>query len=120
MKLALTVALVVLAIAATIVVAFLRHTQFLEWKDVVQPQITEVQSGGLAAVRVSGLCGHSAMSVRDVSSEKYGSAQLITVRIFLARRGTTGNFQVDVPVHEDISEIRFGQQETVIWQRHPK
>jgi hypothetical protein len=59
------------------------------------------------------------MSVRDLTLQRRGSVQLVTVRVFLTRRGTTGYFQVDVPVYEDISEIRFGQEETVIWQRHP-
>jgi len=120
MRLGPTVALVVLGIAATMVIVFLRHTEVLEWKDVFQSRITEVERDGVPAVRISGLCGHSAMSVRDITQQRRGSAQLITVRVFLARRGTTGSFQVDLPVRKDINEIRFGQQETIIWQRHPK
>lgn len=46
--------------------------------------------------------------------------ELVTVRVSLVRRGTSGTFQVDVPLRDDINEIRFGQQEIVIWQRHPK
>jgi hypothetical protein len=120
MKRGITLALVALAIAATVVIASLRHTEILEWKDVFQSRIVQVERDGVPAVRISGLCGHSAMSVRDINQQGRGSAQLVTVRIFLARRGTTGNFQVDVPVREDINEIRFGQLETVIWQRNPK
>jgi hypothetical protein len=120
MKLALAVVLVMLAVGATAVIGFLRHTTVLEWKDVFQSQLTEVQSSGQPAIRVSGLCGQSALSVKDITVQRDGPAELVTVRVSLARRGTSGTFQVDVPVRDDINEIRFGQQKIVIWQRHPK
>ncbi|MGA7684109.1 MAG: hypothetical protein WCC32_00780 [Terriglobales bacterium] len=120
MKLGLTIALVVLAIAATVVVAFLHHTTVLEWKWVFQHQITAVQSGGQPAIRISGFCGESALSVKDISIQRSGMAQVVIVRVFLARGGTTGNFQVDVPIEDGINEIRFGKEKVLIWQRSPR
>ena len=112
--------LVVLAICATVLLALLSHTSVLEWRSVMNSQITTVQSGGQPTVRISGFCGHSALSVKDISVQRSGAAQLLTVRVFLARRGTTGDFQVDVPVLNGINEIRFGRQKVVVWQRSPK
>ena len=117
MKLGFAVALVALVIAAAVVVGFLHQTMVLEWDFVMQRQIIAVQNGGRPAIRISGLSGHSALSVKDISVQRSGSAQLVIVRVFLARRGTTGNFHVDVPVQDGINEIRFGNQEALIWQR---
>jgi hypothetical protein len=109
-----------LAVGAIAIIGILRHTTVLEWQDVFQSQLTEVQSSGQPAIRVSGLCGHSALSVKDITVKRDGPMELVTVRVSLVRRGTSGTFQVDVPLRDDINEIRFGQQEIVIWQRHPK
>jgi hypothetical protein len=120
MKIGCTVAFVLLAIAATVIAAFLHHTSVLEWRFVIQRQITAVQSDGRNAVRISGFCGQGALSVKDIRVRRSGFAQLVTVRLFFARRGTTGHFQVDVPIEDGVNEIRFGEQEVLIWQRNPR
>jgi hypothetical protein len=84
LKLGLAVALAVLAIAATVIVPFLHHTTVLEWRFVFQPHITALQSGGQTAIRISGLCGHSALSVKDISVQRSGTSQVVTVRVFFA------------------------------------
>ena len=118
-KLGLALVLVVLVTMATVIVEFFHQTTVLEWRFVFQPQITAVKSNGQPAIQVSGFSGHSALAVKDISVRRSGKARLVTVRLFLVRRGTTGNFQVYVPVEDGINEIRFGKEEVLIWQRGP-
>jgi hypothetical protein len=122
MKRAGTVAPVALAIGVITVVAsvlifFFFHTMVLERSDVWDFHLTEIRNGGVSAIRISGFCRHSALSVKDISVRRIDSAQLVTVRVFLTRRATTGDIQIDVPVPDGVNEVRFGQRQAVIWHR---
>jgi hypothetical protein len=107
----------ILALVVVVIIYFFHHTMVLERNSVVDFKATELQHDGVHIVRISGLCGHSSMSVRDISQKKLDSSIVVFVHIFLVRPGTTGYFQYDVAVPEGIKVIRFGNSEAVIWQR---
>jgi hypothetical protein len=93
------------------------HTVILERKYVVHLQVVELQHGRSTVVRISSLSGLSAYSVKKITSHVEGDMKTVIVRLFLARRGTSGNFQYDVLVPESVNEIRFGQASELIWRR---
>jgi hypothetical protein len=79
--------------------------------------VEEIRDSGSPTVRVSGSSGHSALSVKNISTKKDGSSVVVLVHLFLARRGTTGDFKYDVVLPDSVNEIRFGKDKAVIWQR---
>jgi len=95
-------------------------TMVLERRNVVNLRVEEIGNGDPAAVRISGLSGHSAYSVKTITSQQDGSSIDVLVHLFLARRGTTGNFRYDVVVPDSVSDIRFGSAREIIWTRKPK
>jgi hypothetical protein len=110
----------VITVVASVLVFFFFHTTVLERSDVWDFHLAEIRNGGVSAIRISGFCRHSASSVKDISVRRIDSAQVVTVRVFLARRGTTGDIQIDVPVPDGVNEVRFGQRQVVIWRRQSR
>jgi hypothetical protein len=109
------------AVAAVAVVLFYCHTMVLERNRTAEFRVEEVHGNGPLVVRISGFCGHSAMSVKNITSRRADTSIVVLVHIFFVRSGTTGNFQYDVPVPDGVNEIRFGKEQVVIWHRatHP-
>ncbi|MFI5103207.1 MAG: hypothetical protein ACHP9V_07575 [Terriglobales bacterium] len=109
----------VVAVAVFILVAYVLwwNTIILEREAVIHLQVIELQHGRSTVVRISGLSGHSALSVKKITSHVENGEITVIVRLFLAREGTSGNFQYDVPVPESVNEIRFGQKKELIWRR---
>lgn len=116
MKIAAIVTLCVIAVGVPFVLAC-RWTMVLERRFVMQFKVAELKSDGTRIVRISGWSGHGFWSVKDVSAERVGSSITVIVRLFLARPGTIGGFQYEIPVPGDVNQIRFGKDETVIWHR---
>ncbi len=115
----LCAALVAVTFAVLVGVAYVLwwHTLTLERPAVMQLQVVELQQGRSTVVRISGFSGHSAYSVKKITSRVENDTITVIVHLFLARKGTTGNFQYDVPVPESVNEIRFGQKKELIWKR---
>jgi hypothetical protein len=107
----------VITVVASVLVFFFFHTTVLERSDVWDFHLTETRNGGVSAIRISGFCRHTALSVKDISVRRVDSEQVVIVRVFMSRRGTTGDFQVDVPVPDGVNEVRFGRLQAVIWRR---
>jgi hypothetical protein len=94
-------------------------TMTLERQATLQLEVVPIldQSRSLR-VRISGLSGHSAMSVYDAKVRRSGDALDVLVRLELARGpDSRGDFKLDVEVPEDINVIRFGTSREEIWHR---
>jgi len=111
-------AMVVFAVLVPVTYVACWHTIILERETVVHLQVVELQRGQSVVVRISGLSGHSALSVKRITSHVENGTIIVIVHLFsLPGQGTSGNFQYDVPVPESVNEIRFGQKNELIWQR---
>lgn len=93
------------------------HDMILEAKDVQFFKVEAVKSTGTTKLRISGLAFRSALSVRNITTEKNGSTMIVLVHLGLAKKGTSGSFAYEVDVPESITEVRFGKESTLIWQR---
>lgn len=93
------------------------NTVVLERGAVVHLQVVELRQAPSTAVRISGISGHSALSVKKITSNSENATITVIVRLFLVREETSGYFQHDVPVPESVNEIRFGQKRELIWKR---
>ena len=110
-------ALIVVAACLSVAYFWWWNTIVLERRTVMNMRVVELEHGPPAVLRISGLSGHSACSVKDVQSRIENTSVVVTVRVFLARKGTSGYFQHDVVVPEYVNEIRFGNDKEVIWRR---
>ncbi len=109
---------VVLVVAACVVVGYVTTWQriVLERSDVLQMRVVELQQRP-TVVRISGTSGHSALSVRKITTRIEGTVLDVEVYLFLARKGTSGGFQYDVVIPDSVKRIRFGDAKETIWQR---
>jgi hypothetical protein len=117
MKVAAIVVLCALAVGMAALVNIYRRTMVLERRYVAQLKVAEFSHDGKRVVRVSGLSGHGFWSVKDVTTQRLGSSITVLVTLFVARSGTSGWFQCDIPVPDDVNQISFGRDEVVIWHR---
>lgn len=97
MKIAAIVTMCVLAVGAVAFVLISRRTMVLERRYVIYLKVAELKNNGTTVVRISGFCGHGALSVKDVTARRVDSSINVIVNLFLARPGTTGDFRYDVP-----------------------
>jgi hypothetical protein len=112
-------ALAAVAVAAAVAgVGFYRHTMVLERNFAMNLKVTEIQQGENRVVRISGFCGHSSQSVKDITTRRAGSSIVVLVHIWLVRNGATGAFEYDVPVPDGVNDVRFGNDQVVIWRRN--
>jgi hypothetical protein len=114
----LCAALIVVVLAVLLFVAYIwwGHTSVLDRK-IASLHVVELQHGKFAVVRITGLSGESACSVKKITSHVEDGTITVFVHLFLARKGTTGSFQYDVHVPESVNEIRFGKKRELIWSR---
>jgi hypothetical protein len=120
MKITFGLAVCILAAAASAAAYMYWHTTVLEYRDAINLKAVESRDSGTTVVRVTGLSGLSAYSVKTITSEREDSSMLIFVHLFLARRGTTGTFEYAVSVPDSVNEVRFGKNKMLIWKREPK
>jgi hypothetical protein len=88
----------------------------LEKKFTFRLMAQEVKGGSVPRISVSGLCGHSAMTVKEVRQRTNASEINIMVIVEPAKAGATGTFAIDVPVTSDTRCITFGGGKEVIWR----
>ena len=116
-KVAVSLCVIVLVVAIGPAYFYWFHTVTLERTNVIGLDVAEIRDHGFLTVRISGLSGNSALSVKDISTQRAGSSLVVLVHLFLARRETTGSFKYDVLVPDSVNEIRFGEDKAIIWQR---
>jgi hypothetical protein len=92
------------------------RTEVLEFDDVSlfkmeQDAVTHVPTS------ISGLCGKSAYSVYDISSVTDRGVLLVRAKIHVARTGESGRFTYKLDITPDVNELRFGDQQHLLWKR---
>lgn len=106
-----------LLILTAIIAACAGSERILESKDVLFFKVQQVASSPLK-IELSGLSGHSAMSVRKITEVVNGESLQIVVYLTLATSGSSGNFDYTVTVPPSANSISFGNEKTVIWTRN--
>jgi len=93
----------------------------LEHEDVLQFKVQPLPDQVPKQIKVSGLSGHSALSVSKITTEMNGSVLIIYVHLTLAAisGGTSGRFEYELTIPESINEIQFGKKKVSIWKRTP-
>jgi hypothetical protein len=117
MKAGVVIAFCALVVGAVVIVHYYRHAMVLERRFVAEFKVAEIQHDSIHFVRISGLCGHSSMSVYDIAEKRSDSSVTVLVYISLVLPGTNGYFHHDVQILDGVNEIRFGKSEAVIWRR---
>jgi hypothetical protein len=112
------------AVLAAVAIVVLLSVTYVWWgytsvleRKVAFLQVVELQHGKSTVVRITGFSGESACSVKKITSHVENGTITVFVHLFLAREGTSGNFQYDVHVPESVNEIRFGKKRELIWSR---
>lgn len=94
-------------------------SMILEYKDVQSIKATEIPDRTPLALKISGLVVHSALSVEKITTTAEGSSLIVYVHLAIARPGLSGRFERELPVPDSINEVRFGNENVVIWKRTP-
>ena len=114
-----TFALCMLTVVAVAIGLISHHATVLERRIAMDFKAVEIRTEGIPNVHLSGFCGNSSMSVKNVTFDREPHSVTVLIHIFLTRKGTTGNFSFDVPIPEGIDEIRFGKERVIVWRRTP-
>jgi hypothetical protein len=117
MKLIYVLILCVFAVPVGLLAYFHWHTTVLEHSSVIGFKAVETSKPESTVVRISGLSGHSALSIKKITTVREGTSQVVLVHVFLGRSGTSGSFSYDVIVPNSVNEIRFGKERVTIWTR---
>jgi hypothetical protein len=89
----------------------------LEAKDVVFFKTVEVSSSPLVELKITGLSGHSALVVSDVTKIVDGDSLTVLVHLALTRSGLSGRFTYDINLPPEVNVVYFGEEKAVIWKR---
>ncbi len=93
-------------------------TMIVEAKDVkffeMAPSTTP---DGVVAVRLRGLVFHSSLSVKHIDMHAEGDAMQVNVELAPATKGTSGSFDIEVPLLNGSKRITFGPDKTQIWSK---
>lgn len=84
--------------------------------------VHNLRAVGLHELRVGGELLSSSYAVKKTSVRRDGSCLLIEVEQGLVSPGSiapdeTGNFDLTVPIPEDIDRVYFGSDRKIIWER---
>lgn len=92
----------------------------LEHKDTLQFKVQQLPDQVPLKIKVSGLSGHSALSVSKITTEINGSVLIIYVHLTLATISgeTSGRFDYELIIPDSINEIKFGKKKVSIWKRN--
>jgi hypothetical protein len=93
------------------------HDSVLESKDVQFFKVEELPRARPTRLIISGLVFKSALSVNKITTKTEGSVTVVMVHLALAKPGTSGSFQYELPVPDSVDEVRFGSTATSIWKR---
>lgn len=90
----------------------------LEQGETINLQVVEVnQDDQLIGIMISGLSGHSALVVRNITEIPEGETIRVHVYLGLAKEGLSGSFQYMVGIDDKVNRLLFGAENSVIWQR---
>jgi len=89
----------------------------LETNDVASLKVIDTGSNKSTHLKISGLALHSALTVKDITTEKEMDSMNIFVHLVPAKKGLSGSFVFETDVPQDIDIVRFGKFKVVIWKR---
>jgi hypothetical protein len=89
----------------------LEFKHVLHYKLVVNPD-TKVPE------KISGVCGASAYCVQGITTKTNGTALTVLVTIGLCKDNQTGGFSYPLKIADNITELKFGNDEHLLWKRH--
>jgi hypothetical protein len=89
-------------------------SRVLEKKFVFNLKVSQIKKGNEEYLLVSGLCGHSACGVKEIIQKCVGDKIIVIVEV---APGGNGNFETQVKLDKNISEVLFGEDKSVIWKR---
>jgi hypothetical protein len=108
---------VALALAGFVAEYMWQHSFVLESKMTHRLKAEEIHGLTSTTVRITGFCGHSAMSVMQVSVDRDGTSMVVIVRLMPVMFGGDGSLAYDVQVPAGVNEVRFGREKVLIWKR---
>ena len=92
--------------------------QPLEAQAVPGLEVESGHSGPVFGITVSGLCAHSALSVKTIEIKREGHVLQVLVWLTpIGGKGLSGSFSKWVPIPDDITSVVFGKKKAVIWPR---
>jgi hypothetical protein len=104
-------------IAILLGMAACQRETVLEYKDVQSFRVVELNGGPQQKIRISGLAFMSAKSVRRIETRARGNSIIVLVFIGVAKQGQSGSFAYDWILSPSVQDVRFGENEVVIWRR---
>lgn len=89
----------------------------LEYRDVQFFAIREIKTNGNITLKISGLAFHSSMAVKKTEVITEGNIENVFVYLTPAKKGLSGNFELEFSVPNDIDKVQFGPDKRLIWKR---
>lgn len=79
----------------------------------------EIISQNPLILKISGLCGSSALSVKRIYTKSEGKTLTIYIKLILAPgdHDYSGSFEYLLQIPDDIDTIQLGEKKVVIWER---
>lgn len=94
------------------------HIRFAESADVHFHNIAEVNLNGTRLLWIKGLIWHSSVVADHVDLHHEQHAVHILVSMAMAvRPDKSGLFELYIPIPDRISQVTFGRERTVLWDR---
>ena len=90
--------------------------QILEFDNVIQYRL-DLNPKTKVPEKVSGTCFRSSFCVRDIMTKTNKSTLVVLVTIGFCQEGQSGSFSYPLKVGDDITELRFGNNEHLLWRR---
>jgi hypothetical protein len=89
----------------------------LEHKDVLSFGVQQISSTPLK-IKLSGLVGHSALGIYDISTSENDKSLHVIVYLALATNELSGNLDYVLTIPDSVDIIVFGNEKKVIWSRY--
>lgn len=88
----------------------------LEYQHVLQYKL-DLNPTTKVPEKISGLCGASADCVQKITTETNKTTVIVLVKIGFCKEGQSGDFSCPLKLSDDIQELRFGKDKTLLWSR---
>lgn len=90
------------------------HT--LEFKQVIHYKLG-LNPNTNVPEKISGVCGASAYCVQRITTKTNSTTVIVLVTIGLCKDNQTGGFSYPLKIATNITELRFGNDEHLLWKR---
>lgn len=88
-------------------------------KDAIYDYKLEILSEKPRIFKISGLCAHSALSVKRIYTKSEGKALTIYIKLIFAPGDYdySGSFEYLLQIPDDIDTVQLGEKKVVIWDK---